>query len=159
MALLGATTPGAGEFASAGLVGIVPAGVVPTVVGCGFEESGLGGGGAWSTGSVRIGVGAAGAYFARPHVTRGSVPATNAIMTGRTQPPPAFKSTGTTTTLSGTRKSAAEVPARASAMEAVQIGSATREPISCRPRLYGPVVSHPTPVARRGVYPMNHALE
>ncbi len=82
-------------------------------------------------------VAGAGAYFAGPHVTCGSVPATKAIITGRTQPPPGFKSTGTTTTPSGTGKSSGGAPASASDMKAVQMGTATREPVSSRPRLRG----------------------
>src|SRR5262245_14533625 len=125
---------------------------------------GLGGVGAASAGSVLTGVGTGatavgGAYLAGPHVNRGSVPATNAIMTGRKQLPPANKSTGTTTTRSGIWKSTTDVPARASAMKDVQIGTATREPVSSRPRLLGRSYPTHTPVASRGVYPMNHAFE
>ena len=39
-----------------------------------------------------------GRCLAGPHVTLGSVPATKAIITGRTQPPLAVRSTGASTT-------------------------------------------------------------
>src|SRR5262249_19502375 len=101
-----------------------------------------------SAGSPRVAIGA---YFAGPHVTFGSVPEMKAIITGRTQPPLAFRSTGTTTTLSGTGKSTTGVPASASAMKAVQIGTATRDPVSSRPRLRGRSYPTQTPVASFGV--------
>ena len=60
-----------------------------------------------------------------------------AMVTGRTHPPLAFMSTGTSTTRSGIGKSSGGVPASASCMNAVQIGTATREPVSSLPRLRG----------------------
>lgn len=133
---------------------------------CRFAEGGFGAGGlGFGAGGLRFGAGGldagspesgrigadGGAYFAGPQVTFGSVPATKAIITGRTQPPPAFKSTGTTTILSGTGKSMAAVPASASDMNAVQMGTATREPVSSRPRLRGRSYPTQTPVASFGV--------
>jgi len=44
-------------------------------------------------------------------------------------------------------------------MYATQIGTATREPVSSRPRLRGRSYPTHTPVARRGVKPMNQAFE
>ena len=116
--MLGATgAAGDGGLETAGFIGVVTGGAVPAADGAavvaadgrvGGEIGGEGfGAGAASAGSVLTGVGTGatgvgGAYLAGPHVIRGSVPATNAIMTGRKQLPPANKSTGTTTTRSGT---------------------------------------------------------
>src|SRR5213593_2852261 len=140
---LGESARGADGVVTAGLAAAEPGGAVR--LDTSWLESGWLGtpelgtawlGTCWSPGSFRIVVGA-GAYFAGPHVTCGSVPTMKAIITGRTQPPPGFKSTGTTTTLSGAGKSSPGVPANASDMKAVQIGTATREPVSSRPRLRG----------------------
>ena len=72
-----------------------------------------------------------------PQVFLGSVPARKAIITGLTQVPAAERSTGTTTTPSGTGKSSTGLPASTSFMKIVQIGTATREPVSSLPRLFG----------------------
>jgi hypothetical protein len=60
-----------------------------------------------------------------------------AMVTGRTQPPAGLRSIGTSTTRSGIGKSSVAVPASASCMKEVQIGTATREPVSSLPRLRG----------------------
>src|SRR5262245_44643883 len=89
--------------------------------------------------------------LAGPQLTAGSVPATKAIITGRIQPPLGLRSTGTTTTPSGTGKSSDGVPASASDMYAVQMGTATRDPVSSRPRLRGRSYPTQTPVTSLGV--------
>ena len=85
----------------------------------------------------RVGEAIAGRCFAGPHRTLGSVPAMKAIITGRAHVPALVRSTGATTMRSGTGKSSTGVPASACDMNAVQIGTATREPVSSRPRLRG----------------------
>jgi hypothetical protein len=65
------------------------------------------------------------------------VPITKAIRAGRLQLPARSRSTGTSTTFSGMGKSSAGIPASAACMKVVQIGTATREPVSSFPRLRG----------------------
>ncbi len=75
--------------------------------------------------------------LAGPQMFFGSVPARKAMVTGLAQVPDAERSTDTTTTPSGIEKSSTGFPASASFMKAVQIGTATREPVSSLPRLRG----------------------
>ena len=72
-----------------------------------------------------------------PQLAFGSVPAMKAMTTGLVHPPPWSRSIGTSTTRSGTGNSSLGVPASAVDMKAVQMGTATREPVSSRPRLRG----------------------
>jgi len=67
----------------------------------------------------------------------GSVPTRNSMGTSRAHVPDAERSTGMITTPSGTGKSSTGLPASASFMKVVQIGTATREPVSSLPRLLG----------------------
>src|SRR6185436_6173166 len=71
-----------------------------------------------------------------PHAA-GSVPFTNAIGTTRTHSFDGSRSTGTTTTLSGIGKSSLGLSPSTRPMYVVQIGTATREPVSSLPRLRG----------------------
>ena len=71
-----------------------------------------------------------------PHAA-GSVPLTNAIGTTRTHSLDGSRSTGTTTTRSGIENSSRGLSPSTRPMKVVQIGTATREPVSSFPRLRG----------------------
>src|SRR5262249_60181794 len=97
--------------------------------------AGAGGAGVSGAGGAASGLGPL--ERAGPHVFLGSVPARNAMVTGLRHVPAAERSTGTTTTPSGIGKSSTGLPASASFMNAVQMGTATLDPVSSFPRLRG----------------------
>src|SRR2546430_17472872 len=112
-----------------------------------------------ASGPLVGGVGWARRWPEPAHETCGSVPAMNAIGTGRTHSPEGSSSTRRVTTPSGTGKSSLGLSAMTLFMYTFQIGNATHEPVSSPPRLRFQSYPTHTPGARRRVKTKYRAME